>query len=687
MRLKSVRVTNFRSVKDSTKFSVEPDVTCLVGKNESGKTALLQAMALLNPLDVGGIRKLSDLDYPRHEKRRLKKQTDAGNPVDAVEATWILDPDDKEALRGLIGPEAESVSEITETLKYDGKHYSPSLKIDAAAVVKHLVESHDLSADEQDGLSELGSISTLLEKLLATEAPSQEQQNLISHIQQLFSDKSIGEAARNLLFQRRPKLAYFGDYSRMPGRLSLTDYKQRMAQKTLRDGDQVFEALLAMTGQSAEDLESIDQFEELRAELEAISNDITGQIFEYWHQNRHLSVDFDCRQGMPNDEAPFNTGVVLHTRIKNTRHGVTTSFDDRSAGFVWFFSFLVWFGQVKERHGDNVILLLDEPGLSLHAKAQYDLLRYFDEKLAPHHQVIYSTHSPFMIDAAKLMRARTVEDVFVDGGETDPHARGQDLGTKVGSDVLSTDRDTVFPLQACLGYEITQSLFVGKHCLLVEGPSDVLFLQWFSEQLRSQGRTHLDPRWTITPCGGLDKVSAFMSLFGGNGLDIAVLTDFKRGDKRKVEKLRDDKLLAGGRVITAERYVDQDEADTEDIIGTKLYADLINAMYGLKGESAFSPAAGERVVKLAEEFCRMLPPDAADFSHYAPAEYLMRNGLPEGASDLGAAMDRFERLFAEVNSLLDGGEFVEVPQVEAEAPVVEVKTRSTASRRKAPAKG
>jgi predicted ATPase len=687
MRLKSVRVTNFRSVKDSTKFSVEPDVTCLVGKNESGKTALLQAMALLNPLDVGSVRKLSDLDYPRHEKRRLQKQTESGRPVEAVETIWILETSDKDALRGLVGPVADDVSEISGTLKYDEQHYYSPLGIDVALVIKHLLESHDLPTEERDGLADSGSIAVLTQRLSALEDPSQRQKNLLSFVQENFGDKTVEAAARNLLHRRRPKLAYFGDYSRMPGRLSLTDYKQRMAQKTLRDGDQIFEALLAMTGQSAEDLESIDQFEELRAELEAISNDITGQIFEYWHQNRHLSVDFDCRQGMPNDEAPFNTGVVLHTRIKNTRHGVTTSFDDRSAGFVWFFSFLVWFGQVKERHGDNVILLLDEPGLSLHAKAQYDLLRYFDEKLAPHHQVIYSTHSPFMIDAAKLMRARTVEDVFVDGGETDPHARGQDLGTKVGSDVLSTDRDTVFPLQACLGYEITQSLFVGKHCLLVEGPSDVLFLQWFSEQLRSQGRPHLDPRWTITPCGGLDKVSAFMSLFGGNGLDIAVLTDFKRGDKRKVEKLRDDKLLAGGRVITAERYVDQEEADTEDIIGTKLYADLINAMYGLKGKSAFSPDAGERVVKLAEEFCRMLPPEAADFSHYAPAEYLMRNGLPEGASDFKAAMDRFERLFAEVNSLLDGGEFVEVPQAEADAPVVEVKASSTASKRKAPAKG
>jgi len=72
------------------------------------------------------------------------------------------------------------------------------------------------------------------------------------------------------------------------------------------------------------------------------------------------------------------------------------------------------------------------------------------------------------------------------------------------------DQDTLFPLQAHLGYEITQSLFVGKHCLLVEGPSDVVFLQAISQALRARGRTHLDERWTICPTGGLER---FESVF------------------------------------------------------------------------------------------------------------------------------------------------------------------------------
>ena len=78
-------------------------------------------------------------------------------------------------------------------------------------------------------------------------------------------------------------------------------------------------------------------------------------------------------------------------------------------------------------------MLLDEPGLSLHAKAQGDFLNFIDERLAKRYQVVYTTHSPFMIEPTKLNRVRTVQDV-------------DDRGTVVTSDVMRTDRDTLFPI-------------------------------------------------------------------------------------------------------------------------------------------------------------------------------------------------------------------------------------------------
>ena len=82
------------------------------------------------------------------------------------------------------------------------------------------------------------------------------------------------------------------------------------------------------------------------------------------------------------------------------------------------------------------------------------------------------------------------------------------LGTKVGSKVLSKDRDTTFPLQAAFGYDITQTLFIGKNTLLVEGPSDILYLTYFSEKLQELGRNGLSKEWTICPSGGIDKIQS-----------------------------------------------------------------------------------------------------------------------------------------------------------------------------------
>ncbi len=312
---------------------------------------------------------------------------------------------------------------------------------------------------------------------------------------------------------------------------------------------------------------------------------------------------------------------------------------------------MAWFSEVQKQYGDDLIVLLDEPGLSLHGKAQGDLLRYIKEELLPKYQVIYTTHSPFMVDPANLMSCRTVEDV------TGPKPKEEILGTKVGDDVLSRDRDTLFPLQGALGYDLTQSLFIGENCLLVEGPSDLLYLQWFSDQLRRAKRASLDKRWAITPCGGIGKVAGFMTLFGGNRLNVAILTDYKPGDKTKIRDLRESKLLRDGHLLTADMFVTgKTEADTEDIIGREMYVALVNAAYELKTNQAIPVAAKagspERVVAEIEDHFRSLPDTVPEFDHFRPSAFLVESGTGATLPGIAGALDRFEALFTEVNKLL-----------------------------------
>lgn len=307
---------------------------------------------------------------------------------------------------------------------------------------------------------------------------------------------------------------------------------------------------------------------------------------------------------------------------------------------------------MREHWGD-VIILLDEPGLTLHGTAQKDLLRYFKRELEPNHQVIYTTHSPFMVPADNLASVRTVEDVVL----RDDRNRQQSEGTKIRRDVLTTDPQTNFPLFGAMGFEITQGLVISSNTLLVEGPSDILYLQAASKRLRDLDRKHLDPRWAICPSGGIDKILPFVRLFHGNNLNVVVLSDFARGQKKKLEALYQTHLIENERIILATEVVGQNEADIEDFFDPSLYVDLLNATYQLKGEHKLTlkklqQADGntERLVKKAEAYFRSLPDTYRSFSHFEPATYLLQNPkiLEAGTEAVTNTLDRFETAFDKV---------------------------------------
>ena len=110
----------------------------------------------------------------------------------------------------------------------------------------------------------------------------------------------------------------------------------------------------------------------------------------------------------------------------------------------------------------------------------------------------------------------------------------------------------------------------------------------------------MDARWTVVPTGGVDKVGAFMSLLYGNRLNVAVFTDFAKGQKRKVEELRKAKLLEERKILTAADFTGSSEADIEDLIGADGYKKLVEKTYGLATPIGISVPT-ERVVKDVED--------------------------------------------------------------------------------------
>ena len=653
MKLTTVRVSNFQSVRDSTEFDIG-DVTCLVGKNEAGKTALLQAMYRLRPIiDTDDGYSVTD-DYPRRDVADYEHDIEEWKRDHAVVAnlTYELDDADAAAIAEVFGPKALASRTLTISKAYEQNDITHYISINHEAALQHILSGYSVPNEIREALNSCSTPDEAKE-VVADLEQTEAIQGITTWLDAIAATGSVSLYIYNkILGARVPKFMYFDEYYQMRGCDNIDALKQRVANKTLEKSDHPMLGLICKARLDLNSLLKPGRTRDLKNKLEGAGNHLTKSIVKYWSQNKKLQMRFDVRPAQPADPQGMQNGTNIWAEVYDTLHMVTTELGTRSRGFVWFFSFLAWYGDVQ-RDKQNVILLLDEPGLSLHGKAQADLLRYFEEELVPNHQVIYSTHSPFMVDPARFDRVRIVQDRSVDADEDLPDG---EAGTKVTIDVLKSTDDSLFPLQGALGYDIAQTLFVGPNSLIVEGVSDLLYLQVMTGVLQAAGREGLCAGWTITPVGGSDKVPIFVALLGSQTrMNIATLIDFQEKDRQAIDNMWRRKLVQKKQVLTYADFVDAREADVEDVVGTVFYLELVNAEYAAAvGEPVAEKDLKSRhpriTVRLDEHFAENPLSGGVTFNHYRPARY-----LAEKVGDLTvppAVLDRFERICSAVNERL-----------------------------------
>ena len=177
--------------------------------------------------------------------------------------------------------------------------------------------------------------------------------------------------------------------------------------------------------------------------------------------------------------------------------------EGRSTGLQWFLSFYLVFLVESKDHHQNCILLLDEPGLSLHPLAQQDLTAFFDG-LAATNQILYTTHSPFMIDADHLDRARKV---YV--GDDGTSKLSPDLGFE-GSE--KTRKAAGYTVWSALGIALAEGFLHGCKPIVVEGASDQHYLTAIKLFLTRAGKIAPGREMIFPPAGGAKGVKAVASM-------------------------------------------------------------------------------------------------------------------------------------------------------------------------------
>ena len=619
MKITRARVINYRSIDDSSWVTLE-DVTALVGKNESGKTAFLEAIRKINSIS-GEDDQFKIRDFPRKGYIKYKKIHEQ-NPCTVAKAEFELSKEEVSEIEANFGEGVLASNKVIVGKNYKNERiWEVNISESAPAIEDSFTPSFSPTPVSIPGgiadKTESGTISPVAKKI-----------------------------ADDFLEKWLPKFVYFDNYSTMRGKISISDLKKRTAEGgPFDDADRTFMSLLTLSGVSLEELEEDLGYEDVKVELESASITITDEIFEYWRQNRQLKVEFDLSQADPRDPAPMNEGKILHVRIENARHRVTVSFDERSKGFVWFFSFLSYFSHLEETETSDLVILLDEPGTALHAMAQKDFLRFMDERLAPQCQVIYTTHSPFMVDLEKLNRVRTVQDM--DG-----------VGTVVSHDAVENDNETVFPLQMALGWQMAQTLFLAPHCLMVNSASDLIYLQTLGNLSASNGAGRIDPRWVVVPVGSAENLPTFVSLLGENYVSVAVMMDITPTNKQRVERINRSNDTTDENAVKWVEVTRVRDADIEDLFEPNFYLKLVNLAYSSELEEPLTMKAisesNPRIVERIKSHFSSAGIAGGSFDRYRPAAYLLEN-FDKVKYDISEdTVDKIASLIGRINGLLPG---------------------------------
>ena len=674
MRLTQVRVQNYRCVRDTGWFKVERAKTILVGPNEAGKTAVLEALQQINPPD--GVKGFDALrDYPRKlYNADIQSQKRDPSEIPVVSARFALESDDLTELPDGFPATTEYGctrhldNRLTQWLEGSLEFvvFSEEVRKDLIRLATHVdkrtseaernaeqglrADIEDIIAGWQVGATKIDDdrahelrrwLDSALEFLDENDVTQDQRHTRLLEYTRIPDELN---AALTELNSRLPVFVYFDNYFRVRPNLHLRRFADRVEQDLLDDdrydyGNLCLLKLLGFNARELADLGDVpdpgndqeafnryrSQLDERRIKLNAASVRLTSEIRSIWNPDRTRSeADTVLIQA---------DGQYLNVVVEDEL-GVQIELDQRSAGFQWLVSFfVVFFAEAEDAHA-NAVLLLDEPGLSLHGLKQREF-RQTISRLAEGNQTIYTTHSPFLVGPEELDLVRVVEMI------------DRDDGTKVHTTVTASDPAALLPLQEALGYDLAQSLFVQQRNLVLEGLTDLWYFEATAHLLCDADIADLNQKIALLPARTAGKVVYYATILHANNLKVAALLDSDNaGDQAAKQKtlihtLGNRKILRTGDVCPGEIS----RPEIEDL----LRHTLLDVARSQLGWDVTEVAAKHPRRPIVDIFAA----EMADFSKYRLAKAYLRWTREHSAGDLtGDERSAWGELINRVNRAL-----------------------------------
>jgi predicted ATPase len=457
---------------------------------------------------------------------------------------------------------------------------------------------------------------------------------------------ALHEQALSTLADLVPVFIMFSNYIRVRPLIHLGHLATRLESDVLDDDQYDYgnACLMKLLGFSARELSDLgrvaepaaqdteglkryrDQLDRRAYQLNAASVRLTNEIRRVWSPNPDRPEADRLRV--------IADGQYLKVVVEDEL-GVEIELDQRSEGFQWLVSFFtVFFAESAGKHA-NAILLLDEPGLSLHGLKQRSF-RSTLSRLAGRSQTIFTTHSPFLVGPDELDIVRLVE-------MTD-----RTSGTKVHTTIKAADPVSVVPLQESLGYDLAQSMFTEHRNLVLERLSDYWYVEATAHLLAEAAIVRMHDEIAMHSAGAAGKVVYYATILHASKLKVAALLDSDAAGDNATKQERLVRSLGHKNVLrTKDAYTG---TAARPVIEDMLRETLINVAASDPGWDVRMAAASRPDRSIVDIFAD----EVASFSRYELAKAYVRWTRAHKADDLTVAEQvQWENLVDLINAALE----------------------------------
>lgn len=510
MKLLSFNIKHFRSIENCGWQNLSNDnVTGLVGQNESGKTSVLEG---LYAFSTG---KIESNDLRDKDERpvitcsflfdeALVQKIESSVAMPEVLRTLLLE-------KGYVNLSREWSDDKNSVFKFEQVEVNNFFanQIKPAPVVKEKKIEEPIADAEEQG-------DAVAEEVV-TEETVEPEPVPVPYLE--------GKALLDILIAELPIFELFTDYiSLLPDYIDLEDIQ---SQNKKAEGLRGAINLLKIANLDINFLQSGDD-RLVETEIDKLNKEVATDFQDFWSQkigkNNKIKIEFVLKHHKESEPKPGKPYVSFW--INDGQSKLYPK--QRSKGVRWFTSFYLELkanSSTREEHSRDKVILIDEPGGSLHAKAQADVLKVMNQ-ISDSYQVVYTTHSPYLIDTERMYRLLAVQrsDVEDERSNTvifDAHSLG------------AAHTDTLSPVFTSMGVDFaSQTVIKKKGNLVVEEISALYYLKSFAKLIGK------DLDISYMPATGVTNVPMICNLFLGWGIKFSVLVDDDNQGRRVYNELK-----------------------------------------------------------------------------------------------------------------------------------------------------